>query len=94
VSSTTFFIKTTPISVQNSGTNLHMISYYQQRTLGYKVPDNQLIEISDLIHLSSIKKNNDIIVSIRRIPPEREHSNNGFSDEEAKKSEGYVCLCI
>jgi len=44
-----------------------MTSYCQQRTLRYEVPDNQLIKISDLIHLSSMKKNNNIIVSIRRI---------------------------
>jgi len=67
-------MQTTWISVRNSGTNLHMTSYYQQRTLRYKVPDNHLLKISDLIHPSSMKKNNNIIVSIRRIPSGRRPS--------------------
>jgi len=42
-----------------------MNSYYQQKTLRYEVHDNHLIKISDLIHLSSMQRNNNII---RRIP--------------------------
>jgi len=50
--------------------------------LVYHVPDNYLIKIADAIHLSSMKKNNDINVSITIIPSRKRLSKNVLINEE------------
>jgi len=56
--------------------NLHMTLYGRQRTLRYKVPDNQVIKISSRFILHPWRRITTSSVLFEKYPPERAHLNN------------------